>query len=389
MRYLRMTIVSLFTAAAITLPVAPHAAAANTTLEAENMVVSPASAGRVIADSSASGGYALELYQNSTASTNLSLPASSSVVIRAKGQSCQGAPQMTVLIDGKAISKTAVSATSWTNYTTAATINAGTHTLSIAFTNALNAIVCSRALFLDTVTVVAATAATSTIAQYSDLSGAFVPAWISPAVAHPPELQTASTPYGQGFQFVVSDTADVATWDSAMKDVLAQAFHSGQAPIPAETPYTFNLYVYLPSQKIVTSWNGGLLWEFHTPSTSSGHHIALDNTGRGPTNPSFRFGRESSGGANYTYAYTYAPLTFNAWHQFVINVKFSTGTDGYYQLSMDGTQYINFSGPTMFAADHGNPYLQFGFYADIGSKNGVASVGNNQVTIAGINYTTS
>ena len=154
MRYLRLTIVSLFTAAAITLPVAPHAAAANTTLEAENMVVSPASAGRVIADSSASGGHALELSQNSTASTNLSLSASISVVIRAKGQSCLGAPSMTVLIDGKAISTTTVSATSWTNYTTTATINAGTHTLSIAFTNALNAFVCSRSLFLDNVTVV-------------------------------------------------------------------------------------------------------------------------------------------------------------------------------------------------------------------------------------------
>ena len=156
MRYLRMTMVSLFTAAAITLPVAPHAAAANTTLEAESMSVSPASAGHVIADSSASGGYALGLYQNSSASTNLSLPASISVVIRAKGQSCLGAPSMTVSIDGKAISTTTVSATSWTNYTTAATINAGTHTLSIAFTNALNAIVCSRRLYLDTVTVVVA-----------------------------------------------------------------------------------------------------------------------------------------------------------------------------------------------------------------------------------------
>src|SRR6516165_2459507 len=131
-----MTIVGLFTAAAITLPVAPHAVAANTTLEATSMVVSPASAGSVIADSSATDGYALELSQNSSASTNLSLPASISVVIRARGQSCRGAPSMTVSIDGNAVSATTVLATSWTNYTTAATINAGTHTLSIAFTNA-------------------------------------------------------------------------------------------------------------------------------------------------------------------------------------------------------------------------------------------------------------
>ena len=163
MRYLRMTVVSLFTAAAIILPVSPHAAAANTSIEAESMSVSPASAGRVIADSSASGGHALELSQNSTASTNLSLSASISVVIRAKGQSCLGAPSMTVSIDGKAISTTTVSATSWTNYTTAATITAGTHTLSIAFTNALNVIFCSRSLFLDNVTVVGGNSTPPTI----------------------------------------------------------------------------------------------------------------------------------------------------------------------------------------------------------------------------------
>ena len=214
MRYLRMTIVSLFTAAAIILPVAPHAAAANTTIEAESMVVSPASAGRVIADSSASGGYALELYKKSSASTNLSLPASFSVVIRAKRHSCLGAPKMTVLIDGNAIFETTVSATSWTNYTTTATINAGTHTLSIAFTNALNIFFCRRGLFLDTVTVAAVTAATSAIAQYSDLSLVFARnTYYNPAVALPPDFQTVSTSSGPGFQFVVSDTSDVASVD--------------------------------------------------------------------------------------------------------------------------------------------------------------------------------
>jgi hypothetical protein len=388
LRYLRMTIVSLFTAAAITLPVAPHAAAANTTLEAESMVVSPASAGRVIADSSASGGYALELYQNSSASTNLSLPASISVVIRAKGQSCQGAPSMTVSIDGKAISKTTVTATSWTNYTTAATINAGTHTLSIAFTNAHRTSLCSRGLFLDTVTVVAVTAATSAIAQYSDLSLVFARnTYFNPAVALPPDFQTVSTSFGPGFQFVASDTTDVALWDSAMKAVLAKA---NPADVAMNTTQQWDFYVYLPSQEIVTSWNGGVLWEFHTPSTSSGHNIALDNTGRGPGGaPSFRFEYETVGGANYAYAFNWAALTFNAWHHFTIKVRWSLGSDGFYQAFLDGTGYQNFTGPTVYAADNGTPFLQFGFYADIGSKNGVASVGNNQVTIAGINYTTS
>jgi hypothetical protein len=65
-------------------------------------------------------------------------------------------PKMTVSIDGNAISTTTVSATSWTNYTTAATIDAGMHTLSIAFTNALNILFCRRSLFLDNVSLPAA-----------------------------------------------------------------------------------------------------------------------------------------------------------------------------------------------------------------------------------------
>ena len=390
MRYLRMTIVGLFTAAAIILPVAPHAAAANTTIEAESMVVSPASAGRVIADSSASGGYALKLYKKSSASTNLSLPASISVVIRAKRQSCLGAPKMTVLIDGNAISETTVSATSWTNYTTAATINAGTHTLSIAFTNALNIFFCSRGLFLDTVTVAAVTAATSAIAQYSDLSLVFArKTYYNPAVALPPDFQTVSTVNGPGWQFAVSDTADVAPWTNTMKAVVAKVNPNGGKDVVMNQSQQWDFWVYLPSQSIVTSWNGGVLWEYHTPGVSSGHTVELDNTGRGPGGkPSFRFSFQTSAGQHETD--TYAPLTFDAWHHCTIKVRWSLGSDGFYQLFMDGTQYVNHQNtPTVYSGDGGTPFLQFGLYADIGAANGVASVGNSQVTIAGITNTTS
>ena len=62
---------------------------------------------------------------------------------------------MTVSIDGNTILATTVSATSWTNYTATATINAGTHTLTIAITNAVSILFCNRHLFLDNVTVVA------------------------------------------------------------------------------------------------------------------------------------------------------------------------------------------------------------------------------------------
>jgi len=68
---------------------------------------------------------------------------------------------MTVSIDGKAVSTTTVSATSWTDYTTVATIPAGSHTLSIAFTNDYYLEgQCDRHMLLDKLTVAAGTTTT-------------------------------------------------------------------------------------------------------------------------------------------------------------------------------------------------------------------------------------
>jgi hypothetical protein len=139
--------------AAVAAPVAP-AGAAVTSLEAESMVVTPAGAGSVYADKTAPGGAALGLWTTAQATTNISLSAPATAVsIRAKGQLCKGAPTMTVAIDGKATSPTAVSTTSWADYSMTVALQAGTHTLSVAFTNPYRKGNCSRALGLDRVTV--------------------------------------------------------------------------------------------------------------------------------------------------------------------------------------------------------------------------------------------
>jgi hypothetical protein len=145
----------------------------------------------------------------------------------------------------------------------------------------------------------------------------------------------------------------------------------------------WDFWLYLPLQSIVTSWNGGVLLEFHT-STKSGHNIALDNTGRGPGGaPSFRFSDASNG----LYPIEFGPaVTFDAWHHFHIDVHWSYNSDGFYTCILDGNTIINATGPTASVAE-GVPWLQFGLYADIGSMNGVPSVGNSQVTIAGITST--
>jgi len=62
------------------------------------------------------------------------------------------------------------------------------------------------------------------IANLSDLTGVFSPAWTSPAVANA-HFNTMSTPYGPGWTFTCADT-DLAPWDGSTVDVLPQPAHA-------------------------------------------------------------------------------------------------------------------------------------------------------------------
>ncbi len=138
---------------------ATDAAATGTTtvtIEAETMTVAPAKAGSTFSDVAASGRKALLLSTNSTASKTLSLPSSTSLVIRARGDQYNGAPTMTVSIDGKVVATTSVTSTTWADYTVPVSLAAGQHTISIAFTNDLRQSAAKdRNLRLDKITVVA------------------------------------------------------------------------------------------------------------------------------------------------------------------------------------------------------------------------------------------
>ncbi len=105
-------------------------------IEAESMTVSPTSAGKIFKDSSASGRKALRLSANATATQTVSLPASTRLVIRARGDQYKGAPMHDASPSmDNVVSTTQVSSTSWTDYSIPIDVPAGTHTISIAFTN--------------------------------------------------------------------------------------------------------------------------------------------------------------------------------------------------------------------------------------------------------------
>lgn len=127
----------------------------NVVINAESMTVARPAYGSVFTDPTASGGTALVLTQNTTASKTVALPSFTNIVIRAKGDQYQGAPQMKVSVNGKVVAKVAVAATAWTDYTVPFKGAPGTYTVSIAYTNDRYARgKGDRNLRLDTVTVV-------------------------------------------------------------------------------------------------------------------------------------------------------------------------------------------------------------------------------------------
>lgn len=117
------------------------------TVQAEQMTL-PAGAS-VITSSTASGGMAVALTEpGSSLTTSVPLPgAVTTVDVVAHGTRCQrGWPAMTVSLDGKTVLNSAsVNSSSWQNYSAAASLAAGGHTLSISDSAAASC----RTLYVD------------------------------------------------------------------------------------------------------------------------------------------------------------------------------------------------------------------------------------------------
>jgi hypothetical protein len=120
-----------------------------TTLEAEALTL-PSGNGMVTNDAAASGGGALLIWSNGTASGSHTTDTVARITVRARGEQCQGAPQMVVKIDNTQVLSQAVAATAWQDYGVNVDIAAGAHNVQVTFTNDFQvAGTCDRNLLVD------------------------------------------------------------------------------------------------------------------------------------------------------------------------------------------------------------------------------------------------
>jgi len=127
------------------------AASTLVTAEAESFSLPPGAS--IVSDSTASGGKAITLTTNGTATGSIAttLPADT-IMMTAKGVACKGSPAVQLWFDGSQILNKTVSSV-WATYSVSKTISAGQHNISLVFANDYQRRNCSRSVSIDKITL--------------------------------------------------------------------------------------------------------------------------------------------------------------------------------------------------------------------------------------------
>ncbi len=149
--------------AAAALVLAPEIALADTAIQAESLTLTPSGAGAVVSESAAGDGKALKIWSNSSALKSVPVAQDTvKITVRARGQQCSGAPQMSVYVDDVRRISTSVSNTTYADYSATLALPAGSHSVKTAFANDYRSSSCDRNLLVDSLSLVSGTTAVPT-----------------------------------------------------------------------------------------------------------------------------------------------------------------------------------------------------------------------------------
>lgn len=121
-----------------------------------------------------------------------------------------------------------------------------------------------------------------------------------------------------------------------------------------------------PPESTLSTWNSGLVFDFHDTSDAGGQAnfqiMAMPRTAISPDRPIGLNFQVNSGNQFSPTQHTVhiGPVVRNVWYNFVYRVKWTSGSDGYFDAWVNGVQMMAYRGPTLYAGQ--GVYLKLANY---------------------------
>jgi hypothetical protein len=330
---------------------------------------------KLITDSAASGGKALHYGPNGSAAKTVTVGAMSSITLRARGTQCEGAPSANVTLNGTSNGRASVSSTAWTTYTLPVSKPAGTYRLAVAFDN--NHTVagsCNRDLYLDRFGVVTTTTAPAPAPTAPTPTPTVVPAAQGNVVWAADGEAPLASEWATGNAFDVNGgngtstlsatwgpstrvrrvTSPVAQGSYAFAMTVKAADHDAYTSGAQRTEVGQNNTARTMADGIDRQMRQGQdRWIAYQVRIPAGYPTATWNAiqqnkgegkGNGPLSWYFEGGKlmlkksasQSYGSTNANTVWTSpTPTARDKWIKILLHVKWSTGSDGFYEAFGD------------------------------------------------------
>ena len=123
---------------------------------------------------------------------------------------------------------------------------------------------------------------------------------------------------------------------------------------------------YIDPPISVATWNFGLVADFHNTTNGTGQaNFQVQSMPAAATSPDrptglgfkIAYGNQTSPTEEY---FPIGPVVRNVWYNFVYHVKWTSGTDGFFDAWVNGVQMMAYRGPTLYAGQ--GVYLKLANY---------------------------